>query len=407
MYDWANSAFATLIMTFIFSTYFISAVAPDPTRGTVLWGWASGAAALLIAFAAPVLGAIADQGGRRKRWLLVTTSLCVVLTALLYGAAPSPDYVLFALVVFVGALVASELSLVFYNSMLPGLAPPGRTGFISGWGYGIGYFGGLAALASALFLLVGDNALWVWLDQGQAENIRATAVLVALWYAIFALPLFLFTPEQTGRQYDAGRAVGQGLGALVKTFREARRHANTFRYLVAFLFYSNGVTTLFAFGGIYAVGTFEMTTAEVIEFGIAMNVTTGIGAAAFGWFDDRIGPKPVLMIALGGLIVLGLVIVLTASITVFWVLALVLGFLIGAAQTTSRSFMARLVPPKMEAEMFGLYALSGKATAFAGPLVLAFATDAFESQRAGMATILIFFTIGLLLLVQVKAPAAR
>lgn len=404
VYDWANSAFGTLITTFIFGPYFIAAVAPDPTQGTVWWGWASGAAALLIALAAPILGAVADQGGGRKRWLLAATAMCIVLTALLYGAAPSPDYVLFALIVFVGALVASELSLVFYNSMLPGLAPAGRTGVISGWGYGIGYLGGVAALSSALFLLVGDNALFSDLDRGGAEDIRATAWLVALWYAVFALPLFIFTPEQTGRQYDAGRAIGQGVRTLIETFRKARRHANTFRYLIAFLFYSNGVSTIFAFGGIYAVGTFGMTMDDVIVFAIVLNVAAGSGAAMFGWLDDRIGAKPVILVALGGLIVSGTVLVLTASVVVFWGVGIVLGLLIGGAQTTSRSLMAQLVPKAMEAEMFGLYALSGKATAFAGPIVLAFATDIFDSQRAGMATILVFFIVGLSLLIRVKAP---
>lgn len=406
LYDWANSAFGTLITTFIFGPYFIASVAPDPTRGTVLWGWATGAAAFLVALAAPLLGAIADQGGGRKVWLLATTSLCIVLSALLYFVAPSPDHVVFGLLVFAGAVIASELSLVFYNSMLPGLAPPGRTGFVSGWGLGIGYLGGVAALAAALFLLVGTDALLAGLDRGGSEHVRATAWLVALWYAVFALPLFLFMQGQAGPARDAGRAIRQGLRTLVDTFREVRRHANTFRYLLAFLFYANGMATLFAFGGIYAVGTFEMSMAEVTTFAILLNLAAGAGAAAFSWIDDRIGAKLAILIALAGLIVSGTILVLTASTTVFWSFGIVLGALIGAVQATSRSFMARLAPPAMEAEMFGLYALSGKATAFAGPLILAFATDAFDSQRVGMATILAFFVVGWVLLIRVKEPRA-
>lgn len=405
LYDWANSAFGTLITTFVFAPYFIASVAPDPTQGTVLWGWASGAAAFLVALAAPPLGAIADQGGGRKVWLFATTCVCVMLSALLYFVAPSPDYVAFALVVFVGAVVASELSLVFYNSMLPRLAPPSRTGFVSGWGLGVGYLGAVASLASALALLVGPDALLVELERGQSEHVRATAVLVAFWYGLFALPLFLFTPGQAGMGHDVGHAIRRGLATLVNTFREARQHANIFRYLLAFLFYSNGVSTLFAFGGIYAVGTFKMTMAEVTVFAIALNLAAGAGAAAFSWLDDRIGAKSAILIALAGLTVTGTILVLTTSITLLWGFGIVLGALVGAVQATSRSLMARLAPSSMEAEMFGLYALSGKATAFAGPIILALATDAFDSQRAGMATILIFFIVGWVLLIRVKGTS--
>jgi UMF1 family MFS transporter len=192
---------------------------------------------------------------------------------------------------------------------------------------------------------------------------------------------------------------------LVRTFRQAHRHANVFRYLVAFLFYANGVGALFAFGGIYAVGEFGMSTAEVTRFAIALNIAAACGAAALGWIDDWLGPKRTILIALSGLIMTGAVLVLTRSTTVLWLLGSALGALVGATQAISRSFLARLAPRSMEAEMFGLYALSGKATAFAGPFVLALVTDAFDSQRAGMATILAFLAVGFVLLLPVKEPA--
>lgn len=405
IYDWANSAFGTLITTFIFAPYFIADVAPDATRGQVLWGWASGAAAVMIALLGPVLGAIADQGGARKAWLLATTGLCVAASAALYLVAPGAAHVALALAIFMVAVIASELSLVFYNSMLPGLAGPKRTGFVSGWGLGIGYLGGVASLGAALLLLVGPGALLAGLDSGASENVRAVGPLVAVWYGLFALPLFFLTPD-TGApaRPPAQVAIRHGLETLARTFREARRHANLFRYLIAFLFYANGVSTLFAFGGIFAVGVFGFTLAEVTLFAIALNLAAGAGAAAFSWLDDRIGARPCILLALGGLTAAGTVLVLTSSLSVFWSLGILLGGCVGAVQATSRSLMARLAPPAMEAEMFGLYALAGKATAFAGPLVLATVTDLADSQRAGMATVLAFFIAGWVLMLRVQEP---
>jgi UMF1 family MFS transporter len=407
IYDWANSAFGTLITTFIFASYFASAVAPDPTQGTVLWGRASSIGALLVALLSPPLGAIADRGGGRKTWLFVTTVACVAFTACLYLVAPSTDFVPLALCLFVGGLVFSEMSLVFYNSMLPSIAPPNRLGFVSGWGLGIGFLGGVVALTVALLLFISAGSPFASLARGNAENVRATALLVAAWYAVFSIPLFLWTPQHKGTAKSAKDAVISGLTTLGRTFRQARRHANIIRFLLSFLFYANGVGTVFAFGGIYAVGTFAMSTADVTKFAIALNVAAACGAAAFSWIDDWIGPKRTLLFSIAGLIASGTVLVLTKSIIVFWIAGIVLSALIGAAQAVSRAFMARLAPGSMETEMFGLYALSGKATAFAGPLVLALVTDAFDSQRAGMATVLGFFALGFVLLLWVKEPSVR
>jgi UMF1 family MFS transporter len=176
------------------------------------------------------------------------------------------------------------------------------------------------------------------------------------------------------------------------------------RFLLAHLFFTNGLNTLFAFGGIYAAGTFGMGFEEVLYFGIALNVTAGLGAAAFAWVDDLIGSKRTIVIALCALTALGLSLVLVASKPLFFTLGCLLGIFVGPAQAAGRALMARLAPPGMETEAFGLYELAGKATLFAGPLALGFATDLFRSQRAGMSTILVFFVVGLVILLPLREP---
>ncbi|MGC9369656.1 MAG: MFS transporter [Paracoccaceae bacterium] len=404
IYDWANSAFGTLITTFVFAPYFTTAVAASPTEGTVLWGHASSIAAFLMAVASPVLGAVADKIGRRKPWLVGFTGLCVAFTAALYLVRPTADDVPLALVLFVCAAVSAELAFVFYNAMLPALVPRSFFGRVSGWGLALGFAGAIASLGVALMGFVRADAPLAGLDRGAAENIRATVVMVAAWYAVFALPLVLFTKDGAYSGIPLRRAVHEGMATLLSTLRSIGKYANIVRFLAAYLFYSNGIITLFAFGGIFAAGVFGMTMEQVILFAIALNVAAAVGAAGFGWVDDRIGSKATITITLLGLLVLGGILVATTSTLVVWTAGPGLGLFVGGGQATSRAMMARLSPKGMEGEMFGLYALSGRATAFAGPLAVALATDAFDDQRAGMAAVLAFFVVGLLLMSRVRSP---
>jgi UMF1 family MFS transporter len=404
LFDWANSAYFTVIVTFIFATYFTEAVATDPTAGTVQWGHASSLAGLLIALMAPVLGAIADQGRGRKLWAILSSLLCIVATAWLWHVRPTPADVPLALGLVVVATLSAEFAVVFYNAMLPGLVPPERLGRFSGWGWGIGYLGGLGCLAVALVGFVQTDTPWFGVGKEEAANIRATAPMTALWYLAFLLPFVFLTPDAPGRGYPPRTAIKIGLAQLARTLKDARRQPDLWRFLLANMLYIDGLTTLFAFGGIYAAGTFGFTFAEVIQFGIALNVTAAIGAVGFGWIDDRLGAKTTIAIGLGGLLITSAVVLISTSKLVFWIAALLIGLFLGPVQAASRSWMARYAPEEKRAELFGLMALSGKATAFLGPLMLAEVTRATGSQRWGMATILIFFAGGLALLASVRNP---
>ena len=403
LFDWANSAFPTVITTFVFATYFTTTVAESTIAGTAAWGHAQSLAALIIALLGPALGAIADRGGRRKPWLLAFTALCVAACVGLWFTQPERGDVIWALTFVVLGTVGFEIGMVFYNALLPEIAAPERLGRLSGWGWGMGYAGGLACLSVALMGFIQTDAPWFGLAAGTAEPVQATTLLVAAWVSLFALPLFLWTPDKP-RGERTLEALRNGLVTLVNTLCNIRRYAQTARFLLARMIYIDGLNTLFAFGGIYAAGTFGMALEEVILFGIAINVTAGIGAACFAWLDDNIGPKRTILIALGGLIGFGGALLLASGKVWFWALALPLGLFVGPAQAASRSFMAHLAPPHMRAEMFGLFAFSGKVTAFLGPLFLAWATLAFDSQRAGMATIIVFLAVGFVLLLPLRDP---
>ena len=401
LYDWANSAFPTVVITFVFAAYFTKSVAVDEITGTAQWGWAMSLSALAVGLLSPILGAIADQSGRRKPWLFTFTGLTIIASALLWLIEPDVSFVMLALILGGFGNFAFEMGMVFYNSMLPDIAPRKMLGRLSGWGWGLGYFGGLICLALTLVGFVQTETPWFGLSKDLAEHLRAAPVLVAVWFAIFAIPLFVFTPDKPRRGVGILTAAKGGIATLGASLKKIKSYGQILRYLIARMIYTDGINTLFAFGGIYAAGTFGMPFSELIMFGIAINLTAGIGAVGFAWIDDKMGPKKVILIALVALTVLSGILLIIENKTLFWVFGVPLGLFVGPAQSASRSLMAHLAPAELRTEMFGLYAFSGKATAFIGPALLALATDIFQSQRAGMATILVFFIVGGVLLLPV------
>lgn len=404
LFDWANSPFPTVIITFVFSAYFAQGVADDEVDGTRWWSGALTLSAILIAILSPPMGAIADQTGRRKPWLAATTATAVVATACLWFVAPDAQWLLLGAALIVVANVGFEISMVFYNAMLPDLAPANRIGRISGQAWALGYAGGLVCLLVALLVFVQADPAPFGLDKGAAEHVRAVTLLVAVWIAVFAIPTFVLTPDRPKTGMAMGPAARAGVRQLVQTVRSVRRYRETAKYLAARLFYVDGMNTLFAFGGVYAAGTFGMSLEEIIQFGIALNVAAGLGAWGFGWLDDRIGPKTVVLIAILGMIASATPLLFVEGKFLFWVFALPLGLFFGPAQTASRSLMARMAPPEMATEMFGLFALSGKATAFLGPFLVGTVTVATDSQRWGMATIAILLVLGGAILLTVRPP---
>jgi UMF1 family MFS transporter len=402
LYDWANSAFNTLIITFVYVTYFTQTFTPTPEQGVSLWGRAIAISAILIALVSPIVGALADRSGRRRLYLVVATWLCCALTAALAFIPPGGELsILAALTLVVVANVAFEIGIVFYNAYLPELVPESRIGRISGWAWGLGYIGGLACLGVALVALVRPEVPWFGIPTGGGFNHRATTLLVAGWFFVFSLPMLLWVDSPAARRHeDTVAGIRGAFIELKRTFRNIGRYRQIVRFLAARLVYNDGLVTIFTFGGAYAAGAFGMGLDEVIIFGIGLNVSAGLGALLFGVVDDRIGGKRTILITLVALTLASLLAVVAPDRTWLWIAGLSVGLFVGPNQSASRSLMGRFVPTHSRGEFFGFFAFSGKATAFLGPLAMSTATAAF-GLRAGVSTVVVFFIIGGLILLSV------
>lgn len=408
LFDWAVSPFSVLITTFIFATYFTQKVAPNVISGTQQWADANALAGLIAAILSPILGSIADYEGRRKPWLLVFVVIIFISSTCLWFVQPHASFITTALFWIVIGTISIEVCSVFYNAMLDELAPPQFLGRLSGWGWGCGYLGGLCALIIALGLFVLNDGRWFGLNAAEAEQIRICGPLVAIWLALFSWPIFVWTPDRPSTGLGLLAASQKGWHSLWNILHLLRsKYKNIFIFLIARMIYIDGLITIFAFGGIYAAGVFHMTMTEVIEFGIGMNLMAGIGAAIFGWLDDKRGPKITILITLLLMIACGAGIVLIHSKLWFWILGMGLSLGVGPVQAASRSLLIRISPSGLMTEIFGFYTLSGRATSFMGPWILGLITAYFHSQRIGMSTTFLFMAAGGILLLFVTIPPQR
>ena len=395
LYDWANSSFTTIVVSFIYSGFFTQVMVGDDVLGQALWGRAVSVSALIIAALSPIVGAMADRGAKRRKYLIISTLVCVAGTSVLAFVSPDqPHAILLALTVFVIANVGYEISGVFYNSFLPVVAPPDKVGTISGIGWGVGYTAGIVSMIIALFAFVGfaGGDPWLSLSTEGYFNVRAVNLLVAGWFLIFSIPMFLWVKDEGPARPGAG--VGQALKELRKTFRELRKYGEIAKLLLARLLYNDGLGTIFVMIGPFAMAAFDWELDRVILFGIAVNITAGLGAFLFGFVDDRVGGKKTIMISVVFLTVGILVGVAAQSELFFWIAALTAAVFAGPNQAASRSLMARFTPSQHQAEFFGFYAFSGKVTTFAGPLLVGTVGMLFNSVRVGMGMVAVFFVAG-------------
>lgn len=410
LYDFANSSFTTLVVTFIYAAYFTKTMvlvpdgqgglAADETLGTFYWSNAVSLSAIAVALLSPVLGALADRGGYRKEFLAAATVLSVGATAALFFFPPGA--VMPALTAFVVGNVGFEMGYVFYNAYLPELAPPERIGRISGFGWGMGYAGGLICLVLALVGFVEAEVPPFGLSAEAGEHVRATMLLAAAWFGLFSLPLFLFVRDDAPASATAGEPVLRATFAeLRRTLGEIRRYRQIVRFLIARMLYNDGLVTVFAMGGVYAMVTFGFSFGDVIVFGIVTNVAAGLGALAMGGLDDRLGGKRTVLISIVGLSAATALAAALTSASALWVAGALIGLFAGPNQSASRSLMGRFIPPEKETEFYGFFAFSGKLTAFVGPALFGWLTLALGTQRAGILAVLALFLAGGLVLLGV------
>ena len=406
LYDWANTAFSTVIITFIFGVYFAREVVGDEILGSAQWSFAIGISGFFIAFLGPLLGAVADNSGKRKSWIFWLSMLCIIPCSLLWFATPEggTSHVFMILTLVVIANIGLELSQVFYNALLPYVASKERIGRVSGWAWGLGYLGGLSALAITLFGFIGlgDMKPLLLIPKDNFEHIRLVGPFVALWFFVFMIPLFLFTKDVEAKKIPALDALSKGLRQLAVSVRNIKKHKNLVTFLISSAIYRDGLVTLFAIGGVYAAGQFGMDFTEILIFAIGLNVTAGLGAFGFAFIDDLIGSKKTIVISLIGLIIVGCAILMIESKTAFLLLALGLGTFMGPVQAASRTMVSKLSPVHMLTQTYGIYAFTGKSISFLGPIAFGLMTTAFGTQQAGMASIIIFWVVGLIILLKVK-----
>jgi UMF1 family MFS transporter len=432
-FDWATQPYFTLITTFVFAPYFATHVAPDPASGQALWGFATAAAGIAIALLSPVLGAIADASGRRKPWIAAFGALLVIGASLMWFGKPGEASVIRPLLfAYAIATVGAEFAIVFNNAMMPTLVQPERIGRLSGTGWATGYVGGILSLILVLGFLAAspDTGRTLFgltplfgLDPAAHEGDRISGPLTGIWFVIFVLPMFLLTPDYPARHplKDALRA---GLSELKQTLIDLPKQKSLAAFLLANMIYTDGLVSLYAFGGIYAAGTFGWNTIQLGTFGIILAIAGTFGGWFGGRLDDRLGPKRVIAGSMTILLASVIAILLVEKDSVLFISVappvpggalfasaperayLVLGCLIGAAgaplQAASRSLLIRMAPKERVAQYFGLFALTGKVTSFAGPLLIGIVTAATDSQKAGMATLVLFFATGLALLARVR-----
>ena len=401
MYDFANQPYTTLVITFIYSTYFAKAIAPNEIIGTALWSRAMTITALTVAFLSPIMGAVADKTGHRKLFLIFWTYVCIVGSFALYYPLPGEIYkALFWVVI---SNVGFEMGGLFCNAYLPDIAPKDKIGRISGYGWSLGYLGGLIALGIGYVFLVSPENPMFGFSKELGENIRATNIMVAIWFIIFSIPVFMGLSGTAKVNKSSSKNIWSDSFLEIKsTFSNIKKYKELVKFLIARIFYNDGLITIIAFGGIYAAGTFNFTFEDIFLFGIVLNITAGLGAFALGFLDDMIGGKKTVQVSNVGLIFACLLAVFTKSITVFWFSGILIGIFMGSNQAASRSLMARFIPENKENEFFGFFAFTGKATAFLGPLLLGIVTQVFNSQRHGIFVVVVLLLTGFLLMSRVN-----
>ena len=413
IYDFANQPFTTITVTFIYSTFFASTIfLGTEEAGVSAWGKAITISSILIALLSPIMGAIADMGGYRKLFLVFWTWVCIIFSFLLY--LPQQGDVFSALLFFCIANIGFEMGGVFLNAYLPEIAPKHKIGRISGYGWSFGYVGGLIALAFCfIFFVLPDNPLnpitGNILDKSTYEHIRIINVFIAIWFAVFSIPTFIFVKGSKVSKNKSKKIISKSFKTIFNTFKEIKKYKQLVRFLFARIIYNDAIITVIAFGGPYAYNQFGFdmdTNGKLMIFGIVLNVFAGIGAFLFGFLDDLIGGKKTIQITNFGFIIALLIAFIAPSLEngelYFWICGILVGTFMGPNQAASRSLMGRMIPSSKENEFYGFFAFSGKATAFLGPLLFTLVIDLTGDMRWSMLMLALMFSVGMYLLNNVK-----
>lgn len=411
-WDWGTSAFSVIITTFVFPIFIVQALFSADGETTGLesaFAWAFTISGVIVAVLAPIMGQRADRSQRTKTWLGVNTFIVGIATILMAFLTPAPPFFIYGLVLYLVANVFYEFAFVNYNTVLVQISNPRNIGRISGFGWGLGYLGGIVALLVVLvgFIGLGEGGGLFGVTADDQLNIRLAFAFTGLWVALFTIPVLVGTPRshaiEPGKPLSLGASYAKLFGDIGKLWRTER---NTFNFLIASAIFRDGLAAVFTLGAVIAAAVFGFNTQGIMMFGIAANLVAGIGVFLGGFIEDRIGPKKLIVVSLIGLMVAGLYIFLfrdMGTIT-FWIGGLTLSFFVGPTQSSSRTFLGRLTTPGREGELFGLYATTGRGLSWMTGLLFAIVVSATGNTAWGILAIVLVLLIGLLLLLPIPAP---
>lgn len=388
MFDFANSSFTTVIITVVFSAYFVSHIVGDNLLGVKYWGWGLAFSNLAVMICGPFIGAVADFSGSKKRFLFVSYLFCVIFTALLFFAGKGD--ILLALIIVIIANIAFSTGENFCAAFLPEIAEPEQVGKVSGYGWAFGYIGGLLSLALCLIIFKAF---------GQEEiQIRSTFLSTSLFFLLSAIPTFLWLRERKrpeplphGISY-----INIGYSRVMDTFRDLANFGELIKFLLVFFLFSCGISTIIAFSSIYAESVVGFSKSETLIFFIVVQLSSSLGAFAFGFIEDRIGAKATIAITLVIWIAVVVMVWWSPSKAFFWFAGNLAGLAIGSSQSSSRAMVALFTPRSKSAEFFGLWGMSGKFAATVGIFSYSLMTTMSGSMRSAILLTGLFFIAGLI-----------
>jgi len=388
LFDFANTSYSIVIVTFLYAVYFKKVVAQGQPIGDFYWSIGTSVAMIITALIAPVLGAIADYSAGKKRFLLFFTLLCIAATASLFFVGEGN--VLSGILIFILANVGFEAGLVFYDSFLPEITEPKNYGRVSGYGFAMGYLGSLATLAIVFPLI-------------QNDLIKETFPLSALFFLIFSIPLFLFLKDNRKTNEVIPKSyITIGINRVWNTITHLKYHKNLAWFLLSYFFYIEGVNTIIFFSGNYASTTLGFSETELLVFFLTVQTTAIAGSVLLGIVADSIGQKKTIIITLFMWLITVAIAYFVQDKNNFYIVGLIAGAAMGSSQSTSRSLMSKLTPPERKTEFFGFYSFFGKSSAVVGPLVFGVVSYLTGDQRLAIFSIGFFFLIGLLILLKVN-----
>ncbi|MDN6456831.1 MAG: MFS transporter [Yaniella sp.] len=410
MWDWGSAAFNAVMITFVFGTYLASDAFGADDRGTSWLAAGNAIAGVVIALTAPVIGQRADRDGRRSLWLGVNTALVILTTAACFFVQPDESFLLLGVILLSAGNVFFEFAEVQYNAMMVKISSPSTIGRISGLGWGAGYLGGIFLLLLVYVGFIGGDSHWFGIADDDAMNIRVVALFAACWFLIFALPVVIVMRTRKGatepQEPQAERvSIAQSYRQLLGTIANLWNHErNTFWFLVSSAVFRDGVGAVFAYGAILGTTVYGVDPGDILFFGIGANVVAAAGAFLGGLFDDRFGPKRIIVVSLLGLLLSAAIVFVQDGTVAFWIWGLFLCFFVGPVQSSSRAFLGRLTSQETAGEIYGLYATTGRSVSFLTPTLIALFVGLSGESRMMVPAILLVLVAGLILLWPVSDP---